>query len=400
MTKTLIKPILTAAAALVLASCSVFELETPEPYRVTIMYAPAMNNLSPSISEDLKEFCSGYLPTLKSGDVFLVYSHMPAEYGKYKIPTEPVLFRAWRDPNGTYRRDTLIRYPSSDLSSTPEVMNKVLTDIQNMFPAPHYGMIVSSHGKGWLPAGYEEKSSSIFNASLPETRELCIENFDDSGIDVNRLSEAIPYKLDYLILDACLMGCIETAYELRGICDLLLFSPTEIMSDGLMYQTLAPLIMNVSSPDIVKVAQEYFDHYNSLSGSNQSATVTVLNCNKLERLAQVCGALTRKYRSTIAATPHDNVKRYFYNDLHWFFDLRDIYVTAGISKHELRELNEALDAAIIYSRHTEEFFAGYQYSLYMEDMCGLSMYKPYPNLTELNDFYKTLAWNKAIGLIQ
>ena len=80
---------------------------------------------------------------------------------EYDYPTEPVLFRAWRDPDGTYRRDTLITYPDSDISSTPEVMSKVLNDIRELFPAPHYGLVISSHGKGWIPTGYSENNSSI-----------------------------------------------------------------------------------------------------------------------------------------------------------------------------------------------------------------------------------------------
>lgn len=399
MTKTFKKILVAAAALLTLVSCSLFEPEDPAPYRVTIMYAAAKSNLYSSISQDIEEFCRGSLPTKKSADIFLVYSHMPGVNPatrrlEYDYPTEPVLFRAWRDPDGTYRRDTLITYPDSDISSTPEVMSKVLNDIRELFPAPHYGLVISSHGKGWIPTGYSENNSSIL-FSPPATRELCIELVDGSGINVNQLPAAIPYKLDYLAMDACLMGNIETAYEVRNLCDLLLVSPTEVLTDGFRYQTIGSLLTNVHDPALTSVAQEYFDHFNSLSGSFQSASITLLDCKKLEPLAEVCRKLVGKYRDAIVSTPDNTVKRYFYNELHWFYDMRDIFVKAGIDEQELQELDDALDNAIIYARHTDHFF-----SLKMEDMCGLAMYKPDPDLSELNEFYKTLAWNRATGLIQ
>ena len=36
----------------------------------------------------------------------------------------------------------------------------------------------------------------------------------------------------------------------------------------------------------------------------------------------------------------------------------------------------------------------------LDSVCGLSMYFPSPDWTELNDYYKTLAWNKATHMVQ
>ena len=55
-----------------------------------------------------------------------------------------------------------------------------------------------------------------------------------SGIEIADLPGAIPMHLDFIIMDACLMGCVEVAYELRDKCDILIFSPTEILSSGIL----------------------------------------------------------------------------------------------------------------------------------------------------------------------
>ena len=392
------KVLLAIAASLILASCTDFVRDTPPLHRVTILYAAAFSNLSSSISEDIDDICRSTLPSLKSGDVFLVYSHMPIRYGYYGVPTSPVLFRAWTDPDGTPRRDTLITYPDTDVSSSKEVMHKVLSDVQELFPAPHYGLIVTSHGRGWIPVGYEEHYTFAFGGGSglePSTRELCVESVEGSGIDVCDLGEALPMMFDYIILDSCLMGCIETAWELRDRCRLLLFSPTEILSDGMMYNTMGPLLTNVVTPDIKRIAREYYEHYQSLSGLYQSATITLIDCSKLEPVANACRELVDKYRIAIDRTNSAFVQAYFYNDMHWFFDLRDIFVQSGATEEDIAPLDAALNDAIVYTAATDHFF-----DLKLERVCGVSMYKPFGILTDLNNFYRGLSWNQAIGLIQ
>ncbi len=381
-------------AALLVTSCRELGDNPPAISRVTIMYAAAYSNLSADIREDIDEMCSGMLPSLASTDVFLVYAHTRPTTEDNNLC--PVLFRAWRDPDGTPRRDTLMVYPRTDVSSTPEVMRKVLTDISELYPSPHYGLMISSHGMGWIPVGYSEYNDHLTAFSSVGTREICIENVSGSGIDINLLPDALPMKMDFITMDSCLMGCVEVAYELRDKCDLLLFSPTEILSDGMVYTTMAPLLTNVASPALKTIAQEYFEHYQAMSGLYQSATITLVHCGRLQPLAEVCKELTDTYRQNIASLDHEQVQAYFYNEkTHWFFDLRDIYAQAGATEDELAGLDSALSDAIVYTAATDSFF-----NLKLERVCGLSMYLPYAERPKLNDFYKTLSWNSAIGLVK
>ena len=380
-------------AALALASCKKDKPAAPPLHRVVIMYAAAYSNLSAAIVSDINDMCGGMLPTLSSGDVFLVYSHTRPTTTDSNV--QPVLFRAWRDRNGIACRDTLKKYPVTDVSSSPEVMNKVLNEIKEMYPAPHYGLMISSHGQGWLPVGYEEAKDSYSPFSV-ETKEICIENVTGSGIDVNVLPDVLPMKMDFILMDSCLMGCVEVAYELREKCGMLLFSPAEILSDGMVYTTMAQLVTNVANPGLKTVAKQYFDHYNAQSGAYKSATITLVDCTKLEPLAEVCKKLTTKYREEISKVSRDLVQGYFYNShTHWYYDLRDIYAQAGVTKKELEELDAALGKTIFYTACTEKFF-----DLHLDRVCGLSMYLPFEDHEKLNAFYKTLAWNQAIGMIQ
>ena len=378
--------------AMILASCKPDNPAAPPLHRVTIMYAAAYSSLSASITSDINDMCEGMLPSLSSGDVFVVYAHTRASSTNHNI--NPVLFRAWRDKDGTAHRDTLKTYPKTDVSSSPEVMNKVLNDIKDLYPAPHYGLMISSHGMGWLPRAYEEAKDAYVPFSVG-TREICIENVNGSGIDVNLLPDALPMKMDFILMDSCLMGCVEVAHELRDKCGLLLFSATEILSDGMVYTTMPPLLLNVANPDLKTIARQYYEHYQAQRGLYQSASITLVDCAQTEQLAQVCKKLTNKYRTEISFLNHNDVQAYFYNEsTHYFFDLRDIYVQAGITAEELAELDAALEKTVQYTASTDKFF-----NLELERVCGLSMYLPYWDHDKLNAFYQTLSWNQAIGLI-
>ncbi|MBO4339873.1 MAG: hypothetical protein J5835_00385, partial [Bacteroidales bacterium] len=242
--KTLLRCIFTVFAAVILFSCNRTENEVPHIRRVVLMYAAAYSNLSPSIAEDVKEMCEGAIPSAGSGDVFLVYGHFTKKNGDYSTPTNPLLIRAYKDLDGKVKKDTLVVYPETDISSSAEVFHKVLSDVKEYFPASSYGLIFSSHATGWLPAGFSDPDYILFSTSgshevYPLTKCLGTENAKPSGIDIQDMADAIPMKLDFFLMDACLMGCVEVAYELRDKCRFLAFSPTEILSNGFIYSSMA-----------------------------------------------------------------------------------------------------------------------------------------------------------------
>ena len=57
-------------------------------------------------------------------------------------------------------------------------------------------------------------------------------------IEIKDLANAIPYKLDYILFDACLMATVEVAWELRNVCDYLAVSPCEIPAAGFDFRNL------------------------------------------------------------------------------------------------------------------------------------------------------------------
>ena len=403
-----------------------------------ILYSAGCNSLSDDLEKNVRELKTGFIPGKKDKRALVVISHRAMGYKTYRPDTESYILRLYKDKNGVVS-DTLKTIPAGKFLSQPGVMKETLTYVKDSFKSDHYGMVFSSHATGWLPEGYYSNpvndpgfsSQSMlaprrslnlpdgavpyfepeYEEGLPITKSIGLENsFVEGTAIAYEMSQAdfvssIPMHLEYLIFDACLMGCIETAYELRGVCDKVAFSPAEILQYGFQYETLASHLLE-GEPDLYKACKDYFDKYDKESGIMRSATITLVDCSKLDRIASLCKDYFSKYRQAIDEIYPLDVQQYFRYGCHWFYDLEDILIKAGITDTEKRNLEYALDECISYKAATSTFYLrspsspsgwdGFKIDIYS----GFSMYLPCNGSDYLDNFYKSLAWNKATGLVQ
>lgn len=403
--------------------------------KVLLLYSAGYNSLRTYLLEDIEDLKSGWLPRdYPNQDVVLVYSHTTAIRGAYGTPTTPYLIRLYADDEGKAVADTLITYDADTRSSTAEQFNNVLTYVKNNFPAGNYGMIFSSHATGYLPSGFYNKPEEYeyypptnmmrqkgqgfktmpvpyyepdFDPSLPLTKSVGQDQVGSSGnyvsyeMELAEFAEAIPMKFDYILFDACLMGGIEVAYELRGKCDLVGFSQTEVLAEGLDYKTMTEHLLKNANPDPKSVCEDYFKQYLSQSGVYQSATISLVDCNRLEPLAELCKELFQTHRSGLKSIRPATVQQYFRSNYRYFYDLKSIIQEAGATQEEIKALDAALAECVLYGAHTPKFMEEFWILTYS----GFSMYLPRDMNTafyyeELNQYYKTLQWNKATGLVQ
>lgn len=396
-----------------------------EPRSVFLLYAAGHNNLYHHLSRDIQDLTKGWLPDDARGDnVLLVYSHIAKNSYSYNEPTAPALIRVSSGPKGTdqVRMDTLMVYERGTVSSSAEQVRKVLDHVREHFPAKSYGMGFSSHSTGYIPDGYikSHDTSIIFSARQGDReggmhkqnplRYIDAENpltktigHDDIGsedyeMDLVDFAQAIPMKLDYLLFDTCLMGGIEVAYELRDKCRFIGFSQTEVASEGFDYTSLTRHLLQGEEPDPLSVCQDYFEYYDKLTGSSRSATISYIDCSRLEGLAEVCKEIFSNNRDGLSRIKPSDVQGYFNYNWHWFYDLEDIIVKAGAGEDELADLQEALEGCVIYKAHTPMFRIGGSFKI--DTHSGFSMYLPCDGDADMDTYYKTLQWNKDTGLVQ
>ncbi len=400
-----------ALALLCLAACERSEPEKPGEYREVVIYCElGYNNLSSYIRDNLEQLRQGNVPYAMSDKAIVAFCHNTAPGGGYSAKNPPVLLQ-FCNRDGRNVIDTVKVYPSDMNSATAESVTSALMDIRELFPSKRYGMVFSSHSTGWTPVGYQagDESVSLLNApadeaqeEFPLTKSLGSQFIGSSRnnleMDVRDFAAAIPMKLDYVIFDSCLMGCVEVAWELKDVCAKIVFSPTEVLAEGFIYKTMPWYLLSGGTADLVSVCKDYFDHYDSQSGSSRSATVTMLDCSGMERLAETFSWIVSAHREGFDNISRSNVQPYFYSSgsstKDWFYDLRDAAREAGADATELSRLDAALDGCIKYHAETEYFF-----KTPLERCCGLSTYLPSPTRPELTAYYKGLGWNRAVGLV-
>ncbi|MDR1595269.1 MAG: hypothetical protein LBS43_12430 [Prevotellaceae bacterium] len=324
-----------------------------------IVYMAADNNLSTDAFDDIEEMKESFEDT----GINLVIFIDPVRESPYLLEI-------------THSTDTIIKTYQEFNSADASQMQQVLNDIIEMYPSDSYGLILWSHGTSWLPSGQQLKSFGRDNSEQ---------------IDIPDLAEALPVRFDFILFDACLMGAVEVAYELRNKTDYIISSSAEVIYTGFPYDLIIPALVS-STPDLRKAAESYFDYYQQQSGAFRSATISLVDTKELDNLARVTNQLISGQTFDIASFDKTSVQRLDVYDEQYTFDFLDFIIKA-FPEADKRPLIEQLEKTVLYKAHTAEFIEMYEINAY----CGLSCYIPHSSRNDLNSYYKQLSWYQAGG---
>ena len=374
------------AMALTLFSCKKAETEeivVVKRPKTVLLYMVANNNLSYDAENSISRLQNGYIPA-EEGNL-LVYKHCAG--------MDPVLLHIKKGEEGTVVADTAYRFPPR-VSATKSALTQALNVTQALFPADSYGLILWSHGTGWIPplASSSSAAQEQRSGSAPQR------TFGLDGkveLEIRDLAQAIPYKLSFMLMDACFMGGIETAYEVKDSVDYYIGSPAEILTESFPYHKIMQHIFK-STPDYAAVCKEYYDYYNAKSGAERSATVALMDCSKLAEVAEVAKRVFDQYGERIASLDLSLLQPYFRgSSSKYFYDLKDL-IDAIADASLSAEFAAALERAVPYKAATPYFI-----ELPIRSFCGVSTYVPgNPADTKLADYYKQYKWNQATGMIK
>ena len=431
------------AAALVMTAafgCDKNRHNTEEPEsadrRVLLFYECAFNDIGSymrrNMEDQQKGLPAGHIPG-KYGDVLLVYSRI-AENGH--TPVNSYLRRIYKTSKGKVISDTLKVFGKETIAASPSTLSAVLTLVKEKFPANKgYGMVFSSHGSGWLPAGYYYSPSRfeddhkgevgtsrqgiaaqsvghprlpVPEGDLPDTdpfygmtrsigQDYIKGSYYGHEMSVSEFADAIPYHLDYLLFDMCFSGGVEVAYGLKDKADYLGLSPAEVLGDGMFnYTKITSFLLNRETPDLEGLFKDSFEMYDKQSGAYRSSTVNLVRTSGLDNLASVCARMINEYSDALADAPVDDIQGYYRQGRHYFYDLVDIFEKCGASKADLEDLDKAVDGCVIYKNSTGQFLEDYDIKAYS----GFSMYLPCAGTPLLDLYYRKEVWNNATRLVK
>lgn len=340
------------------------------------------NGLSGHITGNLNEILEGPLPSIESSkEVILFLQHADK--------SAPRLLRLGAGPDGKnlsreIHLEEMKVWNGNSVSISSDTLSHVLNYISRQYTARHNYLVLSSHGTGWLPAGVYDASSAYTYRENTFGQDLQSGNVVYE-IGIRQMAARLPMVFDAILFDACLMGGIEVAYEFRDKCRYIGFSPTEILAHGMYYQSMCGHLL---AGDVLSVAKDYMHYYRTRNGLRY-ATYTLVDCERLDALANACQSVFAAHRTEMENIQPALIQGYFRDDHPWYFDLRDVAVHLQATDDELDILDQALSQAVLFADHTDYFF-----SLKLENCCGLSTYLPACGSRPLDTYYRPYQWNR------
>ena len=149
-------------------------------------------------------------------------------------------------------------------------------------------------------------------------------------------------------------------------------------------------------PDVRAVCETYYRHYAEHPNSSyRSATVSLVETSQLEALAaataSVLGAALAADPEVLSDMDLSRVQPLDRYRRHFLFDMGSVVNHLGALGLVPASLADAWHAqlarTVIYEAHTPTMLG-----LSLEKCCGLSMYVPYADYADLNEYYRTLEW--------
>ena len=405
----------------VLSSCSdeIPEEKVPLKTGRTIMAYLISNNKSDSLDRNLKQnlvdMYSGLAQTTDSCTLLVYYRPYVDKDGN-SLDTDglqaPSLLQFNSDGKGNINGKKSLqgndltpakvigeafcsKYTDKNHNATdPVTMLRVLGDMIKLSPSTNYGLIFGSHGTSWM------KGNAVSGRSFG----------DDAGYNINipemadALEEAFSGKqLDFILFDACMMATAEVCYEFKDVTDYLIGSVMETPDYGFPYNLI---IGDLYKSKIVykDICQKYLSYYEIKKddyGRSLWGNISVFSTEYIEALANTVYEILPMYSENFDDIDYTEVVQFGVGDFKYFsFDISDLFkvLNGGIYNNDIVE---ALNDVIVYKgciEGSEYSFGGIE--LDEDRFCGIGMYVPCTvndNKYINNEYYKTLAWYKAVG---
>ena len=388
------------------------EPDTTQAQRTVIIYMAAENNLTNYAYEDLEEMKVGSRQ-LSDRQNLIVY------VDRANATTAPYLARV---KDGELC-DTL--YMPESIAADPTVLKNVVSKARQLYPALSYGLVLWGHGTGWIISDNEVNTAAASRAYGGSTGNNSASGSGRYWMNIPKLSTALSEamgtdKFAFVMGDCCSFACMETAYELRKVADVVIGSPAEVPDAGTPFDKIVPPMFENGEALYHHIIDNYYEwyldamkkqpntYYNSTPGDLEgySVPLAVILTAQLDQLATATSRLLNTISDKVSkggALDLSNVVFYaIYNSYRYSYDMSHV-----LKKHAAASDYEswlsAYKQAVPYHRHSVKWMSNSSQLInYMNhfsdegDGCGdVSMFFP-------SSYYDTTSpnWNKAIQQFQ
>ena len=371
------KILLVALCLLGVISCSDDVPEPAAPARTVLVYMAGDNSLAHYIDDNIEAMKRGCTKDNLNGGNLLIYAD--------SVNKAPCLYKI--EPREDGAECVLVKeYPEGN-SVSPQTLRSVIQEVATTYPAESMGLVLWSHGTAWFPAN----PSSYLRAFGQD---------GDDFMEIYELADALDgFHFDFLAFDACYMGSVEVAYELRNAADYLIASATEVIGYGFPYDLMIRPMFSATA-DVQGIAEAFYTYYNMQSGKMRSASIALVKNDELEGLADASRAIFSTLSDEqLWAVPLAEVQplEYFFQKTHCLYDMEDYvkHLTGG-QTDTYAAFRDALDRSIVYKASTPQNYFAQTGQENIETFSGLSVYAPQETIPAMNAWYENLTWWKVV----
>lgn len=313
---------------------------------------------------------------------------------------------------------TLLRRYDGNLYTTAEGIAQILYDVQTEAFALNYAMIIGCHGSGWTykddwdnypyrskqhPYFYTgemsaAKSAKVSTSPYPTTRFYGSVNDKNYATDISVLAQGIRgagIKMQYILFDDCYMANVETAYELRDVTNFLIGSASEVMAQGMPYQTMWASLATPTPAYATAVSafNTFYTNYQTSLGVLSTSNISAIDCRKLDRLAEQMRLINQNYTLPDSLVDSLQVLDGFLEPI--FYDMGDYVSHLCKNTDLLNDFNATLTQVIKSSANGDSIYSylyGYPKFVRVNHFSGLTISDPSRSSVALKGRGKTAWW--------
>jgi hypothetical protein len=262
-------------------------------------------------------------------------------------------------------------------------LTKFIQFCKDNYPATKNMLILTDHGGGWAKkkSGSQEYSLATetgtistglsFQASdtksKPISKAICWdESSNDDKLYMDELQDAVTgMGLTIIGLDACLMGMIEVAYELKGQASYMIASEQTIPGAGWDYAAILNEIKSAASMTAVNMCDVVVSTFGDYYGNGSGTTLAAVDLSKVDAVYTALNTFALSlYNAIDTNAERDDLRDLIYNtaniENYWeskgddfnvdLYDLADLVQnTYSYNDTDCATLKTAINNAVIYN---------------------------------------------------
>ena len=407
--------------AMTFTSCSdeAFDVDSVNKQTILVFYpwtgSTTSSGLKQYLANNIDSICQGIVAKkgLSDSRVMVFFSEKYNKSTLYDLQYDAASKTVKRVPVKTYEDNSYC---------TAEGFANLLNEVKQNAEALNYALIIGVHGCGWTYAedwvNYPNYARPSFGSTVtagkpsstfsgiqfgsdpdhPVTRFFGSVNSKSYAMDIPTLAEGIRQsglKMQYILFDACYMGNVETAYELKDVTNYLISSSSEVMGMGIPYRSIWSML-NSATPNYSGIVNGIVNFYKS--SEVPYCNMAAIDCREMDNLASVMKEINSKY-TLDSSIPLETIQPLDGFTPNLFYDM-SVYVDSLKPSGYLKDQFAAqMQKTIKAAAHTDEAFTMLKDScrgtiFQVKSYCGLSISDPSQHSVAIKGREKT-GWWKA-----